>query len=130
MKFLQILILIIGLAVFTNAQNAAPEETNIKTDVEANENERVITLRGKVVQSKKAVAGIFVRILDENYKEYFAKTDTKGNYEVKLPAGRYRVSASQPIWGSVDCYSVVENFDLKKKKKVKLDLDLIYCGCG
>ncbi|HEY8559950.1 MAG TPA: carboxypeptidase-like regulatory domain-containing protein [Pyrinomonadaceae bacterium] len=130
MNGLMIAILVLGTAMLANAQVESFVKAGGKTKAPKSRSLNMITLSGNVRESKKAVAGVYVNITDEKYKQYSVKTDAKGNYKIVLPAGRYRVTSSLSISGSVGCYTVVDNLELMERKRVKLNLDLNACGCG
>lgn len=75
MKILKALFLVFCLTIFANAQKA--------------------TLTGTVYDQQGAVIpGTLVKILDKNKKEYLAKSNDEGIYQIDLPANIYSIEVT------------------------------------
>lgn len=84
-----------------------------------NESAKLVTIKGKVklsssgyndkgrlVSSKKAVSGAYVRFKRSTMVEFFTKSDADGNYKIAVPTGNYGVYAA----AAPGCYMCAEYF--------------------
>lgn len=87
-------------------------------------------LTGTVKLDKKLLEGAVVKIRDENYNEYFAKTDKKGNYRVILPFGKYFIysTVNDKCWMCAEFYK--RDFLINKEGEINLDIELQFMGEG
>ncbi len=103
MKVLRILVLILGLTVFVNAQNTV--------------------LSGTVYDINKAVVvGTEILIKDTNNKIYKTKSDDSGEYEVTLPFGDYTIEFSQTGFKILRVINLKINSETKKTFDVTLEV--------
>ncbi len=89
---------------------------------------------GKKGPGKKIITGAGV-LFRNGPREYYARSDEKGNYSISLPPGTYFVFSSgptgctSPFAGMCPEFSK-DGFVIGKKPKVKLDITLDYVGEG
>ena len=106
MKILQILVLILGLAVFGNAQTT--KETT--------------TLTGLVYDDAGAViANANVKFLGNDKIEKTVNTNEDGVFETKLKAGNYSIQVESPGFQIFK----MEKFRIAPSYKGKMNLDIV-----
>jgi len=102
MKFLQILVLILGLFIFANAQNA--------------------TLTGNVYDKHGSlIQYAAVKAKSKDGKEYTTKSNEDGIYEIELVNGTYSIEFSANLF---ETYTI-QNYRVSSAYKLKLNLDVI-----
>ncbi|MDQ6788028.1 MAG: carboxypeptidase-like regulatory domain-containing protein [Acidobacteriota bacterium] len=107
MKFLQILVLILGLAISGFGQSL----------------NKFFTLNGTVYDVNKAVVvGTEILVKDTKNKTYKTKSDDNGKYEIILPAGVYTVEFSQTGFKIVRIINLEINSEIKKALDVTLEV--------
>ncbi len=114
MKFLQILVLIFGLAAFANAQNE----------------KRLVLLTGTVYDRVGTIIlNADIQLKSANGKIYKTQMNiSSGNYEIKLPAGTYDIKFGADLYNlkkpyKIKSFIVVSNFSNKLILDVALDFE-------
>ena len=103
MKVLQILVLVIGFSVCVNAQN--------------------IVLSGTVYDINKAIIpGTEIIIKDTNNKTYKATSDDRGEYEISLPFGDYKIEFGSAGFKILRVINLKINSETKKTFDVTLEV--------
>ncbi|MEQ1644354.1 MAG: hypothetical protein ABL959_12985 [Pyrinomonadaceae bacterium] len=84
--------------------------------------------KGRIIRSEKAVSGAFIRFKRGAMVEFFARSDTQGNYRIAVPVGNYSVYAAE----APGCYICSEYFGnvVGDKDPTILDIQLLFHGEG
>ena len=108
-----------------NSSKIAEQDFNFKL-----KKATMAVLTGTVKLDKKVIKDAVIKIRDEDYNEYSAKTDDKGKYRIDLPFAKYFIysTVNDKCWMCAEFYR--HDFLINKEGEINLDINLIFMGEG